>query len=362
MAARPVNTTHQSLPAPPALTGEILPAAAMADPESGRIVSSFGGVEEFFPAMIRHEGRKAARRFLEFFVAEIENDNTRTTYHRAVRHFFSWCEAHGIHEIDQVEPVTVAAYIKEEKARRGNRGIQTVKVELAAIRSLFDYLVTGHIMMINPALSVRGPKHVVRKGKTPVLSGEDAKRLIESIPIYKDEKPDLVGLRDRALLALMTYSFARVSAVIQMEVRDYAPAGKRYKVTLHEKGGKFHEVPVHHKAEEYIDAYIEAAGLADQKNSPLWRKGRGRTGHLQDKALTRFDVFDMVRRRAKAAGINEEICCHTFRATGITAYRKNGGKLEKAQLIANHASPRTTGLYDRSEDEITLEEVERIQL
>jgi len=172
-----------------------------------------------------------------------------------------------------------------------------------------------------------------------------------------------VGLRDRALLSLMTYSFARVSAVIQMEVRDYAPSGKRFKVTLHEKGGKYHEVPVHHKAEEYLDAYIQAAGIAGEKNAPLWRKGvRGRSHLLQEKQLTRFDVFGTIRRRARAAGISEEICCHTFRATGITVYRKGGGTLDKAQAIANHSSPRTTRLYDRSDDEITLDEIERIQL
>ena len=121
-------------------------------------------------------------------------------------------------------------------------------------------------------------------------------------------------------------------------------------------------MPVHHKAEEYLDAYIAAAGLAEQKKSPLWRKGRGRSGKLQEKALTRFDVFHMIRRRARVAGIKEEICCHTFRATGITAYRNKGGSLEGAQKIAAHSSPRTTRLYDRSKDEITLDEVEKIIL
>ena len=216
---------------------------------------------------------------------------------------------------------------------------------------------------------MRGPKHVVTKGKTPVLTGAEAKRLIESIPIHKegkegeDSRPDLVGLRDRALLALMTYSFARVSAAIHMGVKDYAPQGKRYKVTLHEKGGKYHGVPVHHKTEEYIDAYIEAAGLADQRRTALWRKGVcGRTGLLQEKAMTRFDVFHTIKRRARDAGIPEEICCHTFRATGITVYRKSGGTLDGAQKIANHSSARTTKLYDRSEDDITLDEIEGIHL
>jgi integrase/recombinase XerD len=315
------------------------------------------------PAHIARQGESAAKRFFEFFAAEIENDNTRATYYRAVQNFFLWCEGRGFHELESIGPVVVAAYIKEEKTRRGHNGVQTVKVELAALRRLFDYLVIGQVMPFNPALSVRGPKHVVTKGKTPVLSGEETKRLIESIPTQrKDGSPDLVGLRDRALISLMTYSLGRVSAVLKMEVRDYRPQGKRFKVHLHEKGGKVHEVPVHHKAEEYLDAYIEAAGIGDQARGPLWRKGLKRTGTLQDKAMTRFDVFHMVRRRALAAGISEEICCHTFRATGITVFRKNGGTIEDARQIAGHSSARTTQLYDRSESEISLEEIERIRL
>ena len=328
-------------------------------------------VAQFLPAHIARQGQGASRRFLEFFAAEIENDNTRATYYRAVGNFFRWCDGRGFHELEQIGPVVVAAYIKEKKARRGPNGVQTVKVELAALRRLFDYLVIGQIMPSNPALSVRGPKHVVTVGKTPVLSGEEAKRLIESIPIIrmvkkqdgeKEAVPDLVGLRDRALISLMTYSLARVSAALKMEVRDYRPQGKRFKVHLHEKGGKVHEVPVHHKAEEYLDAYIEAAGIGDQSRGPLWRKGLKRTGTLQPKALTRFDAFHMIRRRALAAGVSEEICCHTFRATGITVYRKNGGTLADAQQIAGHSSARTTQLYDRSAHEISLEEIERIRL
>ena len=318
----------------------------------------------FLPAHITQRGEEASRRFLEFFAAEIENDNTRAAYYRAVGNFFRWCDARGLHHLEKIGPVVVAAYIKEEKARRGHNGVQTVKVELAAIRRLFDYLVIGQIMPFNPALSVRGPRHIVTKGKTPVLAGAEAKRLIESIPMYKDKDgtPDLVGLRDRALISLMTYSLARVSAALKMEVRDYRPQGKRFKVQLHEKGGKLHEVPVHHKAEEYLDAYIEAAGIGDDMRGPLWRKGLRRTGTLQPIALTRFDAFHMIQRRARAAGIAEEICCHTFRATGITVYRKNGGTLADAQQIAGHSSARTTQLYDRSDHEISLEEIERIRL
>ncbi len=159
---------------------ELVPTAAQ---ESAMV--TVDEVAQFLPAHIARQGQSASRRFLEFFAAEIENDNTRATYYRAVGNFFRWCDGRGLHDLEQIGPVVVAAYIKEEKARRGPNGVQTVKVELAALRRLFDYLVIGQIMPSNPALSVRGPKHVVTLGKTPVLSGEEAKRLIESIPIIE---------------------------------------------------------------------------------------------------------------------------------------------------------------------------------
>jgi integrase len=108
----------------------------------------------------------------------------------------------------------------------------------------FDRLIVGQIFGgPNPA-AVRGPKHVVKKGKTPVLDGDEAKKLIDSI-----DTSTIVGLRDRALIALLVYTFARVSAALHMNVEDYYPRGKRWWVLrLHEKGGKQHEMPAHHLA------------------------------------------------------------------------------------------------------------------
>ncbi len=131
---------------------------------------------------------------------------------------------------------------------------------------------------------------------------------------------------------------------------------------LHEKGGKFHEVPAHHNAEAYLDAYLEACGLAQDKKTPLFRSATGRTNTLGPAGMSRSDVLRMIKRRAKAAGLSERVCCHTFRATGITAYLENGGTIENAQAIAAHESPRTTKLYDRTSDELTLDEIERIAI
>jgi integrase/recombinase XerD len=205
---------------------------------------------------------------------------------------------------------------------------------------------------------VRGPKHVVRRGKTSVLTANEARALLDSI--YTST---LVGLRDRALISVMTFAFARIGAVVAMRVEDYYPQGKRWWVRLHEKGGKRHEMPAHHNLEAYLDAYIDAAGIRDAGKSPLFRTATPyRSGKLTEKPMNRIDAYRMVQRRAAALGLGTRIGCHTFRATGITAYLDNGGTLENAQLMAAHESPRTTKLYDRTGDEITLDEVERIAI
>lgn len=310
------------------------------------------------PAMIRNAGPNATRRFWEFFLAHIECDNTRLAYARAVRRFCDWLEARNLDELTRVTPVVVATYLKQLGTTVAR---PTVKQHLAAIRMLLDYLVTGGVLPFNPAGSVRGPKHVVKRGKTPVLSAAEARQLLDSIPIaLKDGSPDVVGLRDRALTGLMVYSFARVSAAVSMKTEDYYAQGKRWWFRLHEKGGKRHAVPAHHNAEAYMDAYLDAAGHKADKKAPLFRATRGRTADLTNAQMTRNDALRMIKRRAKAARLPTAVCCHTFRATGITAYLENGGTIENAQAIAAHESPRTTKLYDRTSDELTLDEIERI--
>lgn len=344
-----------------------------------------------FPRLIVEAGPEAGRRFIEFFTANIRNPNTRQAYARAVSQFLEWCDGHHF-GLKELQPFHVAAYIEElpkraaqerpvvRKAPNGRkfgtlaetRSLEapSVKQHLAAIRMLFDWLVVGQIVPHNPASSVRGPKHVVKRGKTPVLSADDARRLLDSIPLTRKvhqgeqdiEVPDLVGLRDRALIGLMVFSFARISAVVGMKVEDYYQNGKRCWIRLHEKGGKFHEVPAHHNAEAYVDAYLEAAGIGQDHKTPLFRAAVGRTNTLAEEAMSRVDAFRMIKRRAKAAGLPCSTCCHTFRATGITAYLENGGTIENAQAIAAHESPRTTKLYDRTSDELTLNEIERIAI
>jgi len=151
-------------------------------------------------------GAKAERRFWEFFTTQISNDNTRKAYFTAVRNFSAWCQSRNIGALGAVEPMHIAAYLKALQNEEFSP--PTVKQHLAALRMLFDWLVVGQILPVNPAHSVRGPKYVVKKGKTPVLNGDEARALLDSIPIAKkktcedgtdSERPVLVGLRDRAL-------------------------------------------------------------------------------------------------------------------------------------------------------------------
>ena len=243
----------------------------------------------------------------------------------------------------------MAAYIRTHPG-----SVPTVKQHLAAIRALCDWLVVHQVLPANPAAAVRGPKHVVTKGATPVLTPAETRALLDRI-----DTGTVVGLRDRALLSVMVYSFARVSAVVGMRRQDYFRQERRGWLRLHEKGGKRHDVPAHHRAEEAVEAYLAAVGLDDDAKAPLFQSV-DRAGRLSGRALARRAVLAMIKRRAAAAGLPATTCCHTFRATGITAYLSNGGTLEHAQRIAGHSSPKTTKLYDRTADTITLDEIERI--
>ncbi len=327
--------------APILLTDEIKPPPALIR----------AGIEAL-PAIVRAQGERASRRFIEFFTASIRNRNTRMAYARAVKQFFDWCDQHRL-ELHEIEAVTVAAYIE----LLGNQTSKpTVKQHLAAIRRLFDYLTTGGILVVNPAASVRGPKYVVKRGKTPVLSAEEARKLLDSI-----ESNTLIGVRDRALIGAMVYSFARVGATVAMRVGDYFQHRKRLWLRLHEKGGKRHEVPCHPSLEEFLNVWVAEAGVGRDKKGPLFRS-MSRGDKLTDNPMTRFDVLHMIKRRAQIASLPYSTCCHTFRATGITTYLENGGTLEHAQTIANHESPRTTKLYDRTREELSFDEVERIKI
>ena len=308
------------------------------------------------PVLVENSGEEACHRFLEYFVAQIRNKNTREAYRRAVYQFMDWCVVQGATTLKEISYMHVSAYIEQHPASKA-----TVLQHLAGIRQLFAWLYAQRIIDRNPAENVRGPKHRVKKGKTPVLEREEMRQLLDSFKVET-----MVGLRDRALIALMTYTFGRVSAIVGMNVEDYFQRGPRQWVRLHEKGGKFLEEPLHHTADEYLHAYLDAAGQQPNtvwdKDSPIFRSLKpGGARRLSNRRLDRRDAWAMVKRRADDAGLTTVICNHTFRGTGITNYLENGGNRDTAQEMAGHADVRTTALYDRRNSSISLDEIEKIR-
>jgi site-specific recombinase XerD len=322
-------------------------------PASGSVVPNTEA-RHVVPLIVAQAGDAAAWRYIDFFAANIRNPNTRRAYARACGRFLVWCNERGL-TLATIRPFDVAAYVEALQAGNSAPG---VKQQLAAIRMLFDWLITGQIVPANPASAVRGPKHVVKTGKTPVLDAAEWRRLIDAIPLKT-----VRDLRDRALIATLTYSFARIGAALRMKVDDLQPRGSGWVIRLYEKGGKQHAMPCHHALAEALHAYIAAAEISGNRKTWLFRTARGHEGApLSERPMSQPDAWRMIRRRAGAAGISAPVGNHTFRATGITAYLSNGGTLEHAQEMAAHESPRTTKLYDRTQDRLTQHEVERIRL
>lgn len=308
---------------------------------------------EKLPVLIQAAGPQGWRAFLDFFGATIENDNTRAAYLRAVCPFLEACAEAGIAELRNIEAFIVGDYVRHLK--RAGLSKASVKLKLAAIRKFFDHLVVAQVIPVNPALSVRGPKLKIRTGKSPVISLEQLKQLLESI-----DRDTLIGKRDYAWLTLAASCWCRVSAIVDLTIAEYEHAGKRSFIHVDEKGGEVDRMPIHHKAQEALDELIAAAGIAEDKDAHIFQSV-DRQGDYTGRRLKRERVWEMIRRRARKAELDEALCCHSFRATGLTLYLMAGGTLERAQRRAHHADSRTTKLYDHSDDDITLEDVELVQ-
>lgn len=317
--------------------------------------SLVAGIDAQLPALILDAGSRGQKRFVEFFTANIRNPNTRQAYFRACTRFLEWCEGVGL-ELRELQPVHVAGYIE---ILLDQYSAPTVKQHLSAIGQLFNYLVIGQVMEVNPASGVRSPKHVVEQGKTPIMDTEQVRALLGTI---KGERP--IDYRDRALVGTMLYTFARVSAAANLKVKDYLVHGAKAYLRLHEKGGKRKEIPVHHELRDLLEQYLVAAGIADDGNGYLFRSagpGRSKKGLLTERPISRYNILHLVKKYARRAGLSPELCNHSFRGTGITNFLENGGDLDDAAYIANHASTRTTKLYDRRRQEVSQGEIERIR-
>lgn len=314
------------------------------------------------PAALTASGPDVLSIVLQFLAAEIRNANTRRSYTLAIEAFFDHASTRpGGNQIETLTPLHIAGWV--ENMQMVGLSIPTVKQRLAALKRVFQYLTANGVLRINPAASVRGPKYSAKRGKTPVLTAEETRQLLDSI-----DCSTLIGLRDRAIIATMVYTFARIGAVSRLLVEDVFVQKRRLWLRLEEKGGKCTEVPCHHNLEAYLTAYMEAADLHQHPKAFVFQTMlredgvMGRAGRLSGRPMIQQLAYSMLQRRAREAGLDTNICNHTFRATGITTYLQNGGTLERAAHIANHTSTRTTQLYDRRPDDITLDEIEKIQI
>lgn len=304
------------------------------------------------PSWVSQAGDAARFAFEEFFHGQIRNPHTRKAYLHALRVFSAWCQARGI-ELVQVMPGHVGRYLDALDV-----AVPTRKVHLSALRRFFDELVMRHVVILNPALSVRSERYQAVEGKTPEISIEHARRLLKGLDVSHS-----VGLRDRAIIGILIYTAARVGAVAKLKRSDFYEVADQHCLRFHEKGGKVREIPVRHDLLEFLHAYLEVSGLRYSEPSlPLFRTVVRRTKRLTQNCLTADDMARMVKRRLREAGLSERLSPHSFRVTTITDLLEQGVPLEDVQYLAGHADPRTTRLYDRRKRRVTRNIVERISV
>jgi site-specific recombinase XerD len=304
------------------------------------------------PALVERAGPAGRFAWEEFFYAEHHNPHTQKAYMAAVKRFLAWADGQGV-ELPAITPGLVGQYLVGLGGSAAKRNLH-----LSALRGFFDRLVNRHVVILNPAASVKGVKDQVMEGKTPEITIDQARTLLASV-----ETGHVVGLRDRAILATLAYTACRGGAVARLRLGDFQSDGSQYVLRFQEKGGKSREIPVRHDLEGFIRAYLDAAGIgADAKDSPLFRAGNGRTKRLTGNGLSSKIICELVKRRLKDAGLPNRLSPHSFRVTAITDLLTQGIPLEDVQYLAGHAEPRTTGLYDRRQKKVTRNIVERISI
>jgi site-specific recombinase XerD len=319
---------------------------------SGNLPSTLAGE---LPEIIHRAGSNAVFAAQEFFAGKIRNPHTRRAYLKAITGFLKWAEEHGGGELGQIAPWHVGEYFEQ---LAGTTSIATRNARLSALRHFFDNMVNRHAIALNPARTVRGEKLDVMEGRTPEIPIAEVRKLLASI-----DTSHIVGLRDRAILAALIYTTSRRSAVAKLRLEDYYYAGVQWMLHFSEKGGKSREIPVRHNLQEYIDAYIDAAGLRGAvKNAPLFQRAMKKQRQLNGTAMNGDDIYRMMKRRLKDFGMPLLYSPHSFRVTTITDLLAQGIPREDVQHLAGHADARTTGLYDRTKHKVKRNIVERISV
>ncbi len=310
------------------------------------------GKRDGMPSLVASAGGNARFAWDEWFSAEIRNPHTRRAYARAVRQFLDWCESQTL-ALRDITPGSVGEYYDTLPA-----SIPTKKQQLSALRCFFDRMVIRHAVGVNPAASVRGERYSLTEGRTPQITVDQEKALLASI-----QTDDIVGLRDRAIVAVLVYTAARIGAVAGLTVGSFAISDSQPFLRFHEKGGKVREIPARSDLAVYLSAYLDEAGLLSAPSiSPLFRridrKGKALTSH----AMTADGMGRMLKRRMADIGLPGELSPHSFRVGAITDLLSQGVPLEDVQNLAGHADPRTTRLYDRRQKKVLRSVVEKISV
>ncbi len=288
----------------------------------------------------------------EFFSGHVRNRNTRAAYLQAVRQFLNWVSLHET-PLERITPGMVGTYFDQHAG-----SLPTKKLHLSALRAFFDVLVNRHVIPLNPAASVRGERYQAVEGKTPEITREQARTLLNSIDTTRP-----AGLRDKALIATLIYTAARAGAIANLRLKDFASDGTQYMLRFMEKGGKSRSIPIRHDLQAILLAYLDTFDWKNQqKDAIFFRSVAGRTGQLTDQPVRNIDICRMVKRRLHDAGLPGQLSPHSFRVATVTDLLTQGVSLEDVQYLAGHADPRTTRLYDRRQKKVTRNTVEKISI
>jgi len=304
------------------------------------------------PALVSQSGPAGQFAWEEFVYGKIRNPYTRRNYRRAVERFLEWCDQLHL-DLTRIAPRHVGQYLDAMPYAPA-----TKKLHLAGLRHFCDTLVTRHVVILNPAASVRGQRYQVIEGKTPEITVAQARRLLDSI-----DTSHIVGLRDRSVIGVLIYTAARVGAVAGLRQQDLYDSGDQHCLRFTDKGGKSREIPVRHDLQRFLFEYLDRGGLRNSEPvSMLFRTTVRKCRRLTERGMTAHDIARMVKRRMHDAGLPSRLSPHSFRVATVTNLLSQGIPLEDVQNLAGHADPRTTRLYDRRQRRVTRNIVERISI
>lgn len=317
---------------------------------------------EVLPALVARAGGPAAQAWTDFFDGKIRNPNTQRAYRHSVRHFLAWCEGEGL-ELPRIMAGDVGRYLSKLSG-----GPSKKKRTLAALRRYFRVLVERHVCLINPAAEAETVRYEIVEGKTPEITDAQFRAILAVI-----NPATLVGLRDRLILQTLAYTGTRVGAVAALQREHYYEAAESWMLHFDEKGGKSREIPVSHDLKAAIEHYLEQSGIRHERRTRdpetgewkplyLFRTAAGRSGTLTKTGMSGNDIYKMMRRHAKRAGVTINVSPHSFRVAVATDLHAQGVPTDEIQTLLGHADVRTTNLYKRNRRGVTPNLVERIRL